>query len=51
MAWTETAREHYRRDELRYASDLRDREWEEIAPFMPKPSPLGRPREVDFAPL
>jgi putative transposase len=48
MAWTETTRPHYRRDELRYASDLKDREWDVIAPFMPEPSPLGRPREVDL---
>jgi putative transposase len=48
MAWTETTRVHYRRDELRYASDLKDREWEVIVPFMPKPSRLGRPREVDL---
>ena len=48
MAWTETTREHYRRDELRYASDLTDREWAVIAPLMPAPSPLGRPREVEL---
>lgn len=48
MAWTETTRPQYRRDELRYASDLKDREWALIAPFMPRPSPLGRPRAVDL---
>ena len=48
MVWTETTRKHYRRDGLRYASDLKDREWEVIAPFMPAPSPLGRPRKVDL---
>lgn len=48
MTWTETTRPHYRRDELRYASDLKDREWEVIAPFMPELSPLGRPRKVDL---
>jgi putative transposase len=48
MAWTETTREHYRRDELRYASDVKDREWAVIAPLMPAPSRLGRPREVDL---
>jgi len=48
MAWTEITREHYRRDELRYASDLKDREWAVIAPLLPGPSPLGRPREVDL---
>lgn len=46
--WTETTRQHYRRDELRYASDLKDREWELIAPFMPEPLHLGRPRRVDL---
>lgn len=48
MAWTEITREHYRRDELRYASDLKDREWAMLAPLMPVPSALGRPREVDL---
>ena len=48
MAWTETTRRQYRRDELRYASDLKDGEWEVIAPLMPEPSLLGRPREVDL---
>lgn len=48
MAWTETTRAQYRRDELRYASDLRDREWAVLAPLMPTPSPLGRPREVNL---
>jgi transposase len=48
MTWTETTRPHYRRDELCYASDLKDREWELIAPLMPEPSRLGRPREVDL---
>lgn len=47
MAWTEITRAQYRRDELRYASDLRDREWEVIGPLIPEPSPLGRPRKVD----
>lgn len=48
MAWTETTRTHYRRDELRYSSDLKDQEWEMIAPLMPEPSALGRPRKVDL---
>lgn len=48
MSWTETTRAHYRRDELRYASDLKDEEWAVIGPFMPEPSALGRPREVDL---
>lgn len=46
--WTETTREKYRRDELRYASDTRAGEWAQIAPLLPKPSRLGRPRERDL---
>jgi len=48
MVWTETTRKHYQRDELRYASDLKEREWEVIASLMPAPSPLGRPRKADL---
>jgi len=48
MAWTETTREQYRRDELRYASDTRAGEWAQIAPFLPAPRRLGRPRERDL---
>jgi putative transposase len=48
MVWTEITREHHRRDGLRYASDLKDREWAVIAPLMPEPSRLGRPRVVDL---
>jgi len=44
MAWTETTRAQYRRDDLRYASDLRDDEWAVIEPFMPEARLLGRPR-------
>ena len=29
--WAETTREQYRRDELRYASDIRAEEWAQIA--------------------
>ena len=42
MAWTETTRQHYRRDELRYASNLKDGEWDVIAPFIPEPA-FGTP--------
>ncbi len=48
MAWTEITRRHYRRDDLRYASDLRDAEWGVIEPFMPEPRRLGRPRTTDL---
>jgi transposase len=44
MAWTEITRWKYRRAGLRYASDMTDEEWELIAPHMPAPEPLGRPR-------
>src|SRR6266851_7843879 len=46
--WTETTREQYRRDELRYASDTRSGEWAQIAPLLPAPRRLGRPRERDL---
>lgn len=48
MAWTEITRAHYRRDGLRYASDLDDAEWALIEPFMPAPSRVGRPRTTDM---
>jgi putative transposase len=48
MSWTEITREHYRRDELRYASDLTDEEWNVLSPLMPKRKRVGRPREVDL---
>ena len=48
MSWTEITRPQYRRDGLRYASDLMDQEWDVIRPFMPERSYLGRPREVDL---
>lgn len=48
MPWTETTRRQYRRDGLRYASDLTDAEWELIEPFLPKPSAVGRPRTTDL---
>lgn len=44
MPWTETTRADYRRMGLRYASDLTDREWTLIAPYMPSPRAVGRPR-------
>jgi transposase len=48
MAWTETTRAHYRRERLRYASDLTDPEWALIEPFIPAPAKRGRPRETDM---
>lgn len=48
MAWTETTRAQHDRSSLRYASDVTDAEWDIIEPFMPPPSNVGRPREVEF---
>jgi transposase len=48
MAWTETTRRHYRREALRYASDLTNAEWALISPFMPTASKVGRPRKTDL---
>ena len=48
MTWTETTREQYRRDGLRYASDMKDEEWALIKPLMPPPNRRGRPRGTDL---
>ena len=48
MAWTEITRRKYRREGLRYASDMTDGEWALVAPFMPEPRRLGRPRTTDL---
>lgn len=48
MAWTETTRVHYRRDGLRYASDMTDAEWALLRRLLPSPSRLGRPRATDL---
>jgi transposase len=48
MAWTETTRVHYRRDGLRYASDMTDAEWALLRRLLPSPSRLGRPRTTDL---
>lgn len=48
MAWTEITRAQYRRDDLEYASDLRDAEWKLIAPLMPERKRLGRRLQVDL---
>ena len=46
MSWTEITRRQYRRDGLRYASDLSDAEWQLIEPHLPPAKPLGRRRET-----
>jgi len=48
MPWTEAARREHRREMPRYASDLSDREWALVAPFMPAPKRMGRPRTTDL---
>ena len=48
MPRTEAARRGYRRDMPRCASDPNDREWALVAPFMPPPNRIGRPRTVDL---
>jgi transposase len=44
--WTETTRRQYRREDLRYASDMTDAEWALLEPHMPAAKRLGRPRAV-----
>ena len=41
--WTSTTRRQYSRGELRYESDLSDREWQLIAMWMPAQNRRGRP--------
>ncbi|MET3616210.1 transposase [Rhizobium aquaticum] len=48
MSWTEITRRQYVRKSTRYASDLTDREWGLIAPFMPETRRLGRPRTTSL---
>ena len=48
MAWTKITRVEYERHDGRYASDLTDREWVLIAPFLPPPKNTGRPRITDM---
>lgn len=44
--WTEITRPQYDRSGLRYASDMTNEEWNLIAPLLPVPRRLGRPRTV-----
>ena len=48
MPWRETARDEYRRESDRYASDMTDGEWALIEPFMPSTRRHGRPRTTDL---
>ena len=47
MTWTDIARRDHSRAS-RYASDLTDREWALVAPFLPPPRRQGRPRTADL---
>jgi transposase len=46
--WTETTQQQYRRDGLRYASDVSDDEWALIETLLPLPKKLGRPRTTEM---
>src|SRR6266478_7233430 len=46
--WTETTQQQYRRDGLRYASDVSDAEWAQIETLLPVPKRLGRPRTTQM---
>jgi putative transposase len=48
MTWTAIARAEHNRDELRFPSDLTDREWALIAPLIPPARRGGRPRSTDM---
>ena len=48
MPWTASARRQYARPAERYATDLTDAEFALVAPHLPAPSRVGRPREVDL---
>lgn len=48
MAWTETARRDHARRGHGYSSDLTEREWRLIAPLLPGPRRLGRPRTTNL---
>jgi transposase len=43
--WTPTTRQQHSRPVTRYQTDLTDAEWCVIAPHLPKPCAMGRPRE------
>jgi transposase len=48
MPWTACARRQYARPATRYATDLTDDEFALLAPHLPAPNRVGRPREVDL---
>ena len=48
MPWTDITRRDYAREAARYASDLSDVEWALVAPLLPGPKPVGRPRAANL---
>lgn len=48
MAWTGTARKEHNRKGLHYPSDMTDREWDLLAPFVPPAKTGGRRRTTDM---
>ena len=46
--WTGITRPQYERSGLRYASDLKDEEWNLIMPLLPPVKRLGRPRTTNL---
>lgn len=48
MAWTGIARQEHSRKGLRYSSDMTDREWQLVAPFIPPAKRGGRQRTTDM---
>ena len=46
--WTNENRSKYKRDHLRYPSDVTDEEWAHVAPLIPPAKRGGRKREADM---
>lgn len=46
--WTEITRSQYRREGLRYSSDMTEAEWAVLEPVLPGKARRGRPRLVDL---
>jgi len=48
MPWTDITRTEHMRDCTRYPTDLTDREWDVLTPFIPPARSGGRPRSTDM---
>ena len=48
MPWSDTTRREYERRGRRYSSDTTDAEWALVAPLMPAPRQVGRPRTTEL---